>query len=174
MEPAVDASYREYVRTVADGEWPSDLILNRSAGHAGIIIENLFRKAIASVEILTGRLNRDVYGVPEVVAAAENFLRTRSDAKIHILSEEAIDRNRHPLLARLVQVGLSDRVEISVVPESVRETFSFHFAVADGACFRFEESRDKFDAVVQFGEPEVGRRLHEKFIELAHESSVAP
>jgi hypothetical protein len=67
-------TYRDFVRAAADGRKPSQIILNRTAPHAAIILEAIFQRAVATVQILTGRLNPDVYAANGIVAAVCAFL----------------------------------------------------------------------------------------------------
>ena len=164
--------YRKFVRGIADSKWPTETILNRSIGHASIIFENIFRKAQKLVEILTGELRADVFGTPKAIAETVDYLQRNKDAKIHILSENVIDTNVHPLFAELRRLGLLNRIELRQVPAEVQRTYPYHFAVADSLSYRFEKSRLQLEAVVQFGEPGVGQQLHTRFIDLVKKASV--
>lgn len=170
MEQPVDESYRQYVHTIANGGWPSEVILNRNSAHASVIIEVLFEKATRLVEILTGELSAVVYGTPQVIAAASAFLRRDVDAKIHILYERSFNINAHPLIKALCDAGLGDRVYSAQVPDDMQGEYECHFAVADRRCYRFEASRQTHQAIVQFGEETRGSALSQKFRELAGRS----
>src|SRR5437764_626389 len=68
-----DDAYREYVQAAAEAE-RSEVFLNRDVRHAAIIVEFLFSTAKERVEILTRRLNPNVYGAPATVRAAQIFM----------------------------------------------------------------------------------------------------
>jgi len=163
--------YREFVTRIADGEWPSETILNRSSDHAAVILENLFRKAIDSVEILTSELKADVYGMPGVVNSALGYLQRNDDARIYILAESTLDRAVHPFLKVIDDSGLGDRVSIKLVDPTAKANYKFNFAVADGRSFRFEESRESLEAIVGFGHDRFANRLHVIFSALSASST---
>jgi len=163
--------YREFVERIADGGWPSETILNRSSDHAAVILENLFRKAVDSVEILTSELKTDVYGIPGVIRSALGFLQQNDNARIYILTESTIDRTVHPFLQTIDDSGLGDRVSIRLVDPAAKAGYKFNFAVADGRSFRFEESRESFEAIVGFGHDKFANRLHVIFDALSASST---
>jgi len=163
--------YREFVERVADGEWPSETILNRSAEHAAVIIENLFRKADRSVEVLTSELKPDVYAMSAVINSAIDFLRRDEDAQIHILCETSLDRSSHPFLTAIDAAQLGDRLTVRTIDPTAKQEYKFNFAVADAKSFRFEESRDSFEAIVGFGHEKFANRLHNVFGVLATTSA---
>ena len=159
--------YREFVERVADGVWPSETILNRSADHAAVIVENLFRKADRIVEILTSELKTDVYAMPTVISSAIDFLRRDDGARIHILSETDLDRSAHPFLAAIDAAQFGDRLTVGIIRANTKQDYKFNFAVADAKSFRFEESRESFEAIVGFGHDKFASRLHNVFEVLA-------
>jgi hypothetical protein len=161
--------YRDFVQRIADGEWPSETILNRSSDHAAVIVENLFRKAHETVEIVTSELKTEVYGLPAVISAAVAFLRRNEGAAIRILSEKQLDRATHPFFVAIAIDGehLGDQVSVRAVDAKARQTYKFNFAVADAKSYRFEESRDSFEAIVGFGHEKFATRLHNVFDVLA-------
>lgn len=154
--------YRDFVAKVAEAA-DGKTILNRSAQHAAVIVEFLFRKAEREMKIATGELHPIVYGVPGVIEAALSFLRKNASAHIEIKSERSIDRATHPLLSAIDAAGYADRVTITVA----NERFPFHFALADGKHFRFERTPPGYEAVVQFGGAKFGSRLAEFYPLLA-------
>jgi hypothetical protein len=163
------ANYREFVdqiATAADGR----VILNRSAAHAAIIVEYLFRTATREVNILTGRLFERVYGAPGVVAAALAFFRDHPAARLCIVSEEPIDQ-AHPLMSALKKVpSISERIDHRILKSEVAKATPYHFAVADGSSFRFEREKTAMEAIVQFGEKAVGQKLNSTFRSLYAQS----
>lgn len=158
--------YREQVEACAHAVGgPSELLFNRSADHATIIVENLFASAQKEVNILTGSLDPEVYGTASAVDAAIGFLGRSPSTRIRIALEKPadLDWNSHKLLARFRECNLLDRVDIRVVPKEVSEGYIYHFAVADEQSYRLEADRDKLEAVVQFRNPVAGRSLSERF-----------
>jgi hypothetical protein len=155
-------AYREFVDKIANAA-DGRVILNRSAAHAAIIIEYLFKKAKREVNILTGKLFERVYGAPGVVSTAIVFLRDHPSARLCIISEHRIDAT-HPLLSALKNTpGLSERVDCRILKPEIAEATPYHFAVADGSCFRFEREKKLLEAIVQFGETAVGQKLNDVF-----------
>jgi hypothetical protein len=158
--------YREFVAKVADSTWPSETIANRSWEHASVIIEFLFRKSETNVEILTSKLTESVYSCPPLVAAAKDFLRDHPQAIIKILSENKIERGAHPFLIAMDAEGFAGRVALKFIGANMHSRYKFNFAVADGKSFRFEDSRESFEAVVGFGHEKLASRLHVIFTQL--------
>jgi hypothetical protein len=161
--PSETKSYGEFVRRAAQADGPSQVFLNRNVEDAPIVIGCLFEKATRSMEILTGELHPVVYGSQMVIDAAVQYLR-RTDGRITILVEQQKDYGEHRFFARLRDEGwLRTRVELYMVNELVRARYTYHFAVADAAHFRFEQNRQILEALVQFNNPEVGGKLHSLF-----------
>jgi len=164
-------AYRAYVERVATEENPETVIRNRSIKHASVIVEFIFRRARQHVEILTGTLRDDVYGTPEAIGAAIDFLRRSPTARIDILSEApigALDR----FLVAVAAAGFGDRVHRWIVPADVQLTYQHHIVVADSRCFRFEPARTAFEAFVQFGNEERGAFFHNIFASLQARSEL--
>ncbi len=154
----------EYRRLVADVASAADgtVIFNRSAEHAAVITENIFRCAQREVDVLTGHLHEPVYGQTLVVDAAIGFLRGAADRRINIISEDPISGS-HALISAISAAGLADQVSCNTLPEPLRTSFPYHFAVADGRSFRFEPDEQKFEAIGQFGDDKAGSNLKQRF-----------
>lgn len=165
-----DVDYRSFVEACAFSEEPSGVILNRSAAHAAVVLEYLFRSAERRVRILTNQLSSDVYGLDGVVAAAVGFLRDHPAATIDILAEQRVDRAAHPLLTAADAAGQGARLSLRFVP-GASARYQFNFAVADGVNYRFEESRENREAIVQFRDGDFARDLDALF-EMIKQSSV--
>jgi hypothetical protein len=150
-------TYRKFVEAVAqmaDGK----PIFNRSPAHAAVVVEYIIGGASEKIDIITGRLYEQVYGVPTVVEAAMRFLRSQPTASMRILSEELIAPN-HPLLSAIKSAGFQDRVSMKVLPKEIAASTPYHFALADSNSFRFESDKTQMEAVVQFGKDDIGRKL---------------
>jgi len=163
-DPAAELQqYREFVERVAS-ERSGELIFNRSESHAAIVVEYLFRTATCEINILTQRLYTPVYSAPELFDAAKDFL-SKPTARLNIISEEEI-QDDHPLIKGLLDAGFGQKVSRRMMtPEAVAST-PFDFAVADGACFRFEPDKKSMAALVKFGDETFGKTLAEKFQEI--------
>ncbi len=165
--------YRDYVAKMAFGIMPSEQFFNRNEIHAGIVVEHIFLRAERSVQILTHALSEVVYGTPHVVSAATTFLARNSESRLDILVECDVSRSEHPLLRELNRAGFGRRVDVSTVPPEVQKSYRFNFAVADGQHYRFEESRESRQAVVQVGAQQMGERLMKMFAEIKASISAA-
>jgi len=136
-------------------------------------MEFLFRHSRDTLRILTRRLSADVYGVPEVVEAAVGFLRRNRDASIQILAEWGVDRATNPLLQRLDAEGFTEQVSLRFVRPSVRDKYKFNFSVGDEQSYRYEEFRDRREALVQFGGEAFASGLVRTFDSLANTTTDA-
>jgi hypothetical protein len=164
--------YRKFVEDVANGSRAGEVILNRSPDHAAVVIEFLFRKAESYVHILTRRMSEEVYSKQGILDAAVEFLGAHPAATISILAEEPINRSLHPFFVAVDRI-FKERVRLRFVAPAKVHTYNFNFAVADGRSYRFEESRDSREAVIQFGDEEFGEKLEATFEELSSTASEA-
>ena len=166
MPPASSfASYRARVRRLAQDR-RGDPIYNDTLDHAAIILQNMFSHARDSVRILTGNLNRDVYGRVEIVKEAQYFIRKSSDHEIYILfeDEEATDSRwwgQHSFLSGLMDYR--QQVHLRFIPGDWQATYDFHFVVMDDDSYRFEPDKTMFRAVAAFGDQPGGENLRRVF-----------
>lgn len=160
--------YREEVQAAMEAACssqvpaPRDLIYNRSAEHAAVIVEFLFRAAKRNVLIVSSRLDLRVYGVPAVIDAASEFLRKNKDAHIEVLIESELDTDSHPWLQAIRAAG-DGRVTVGRVPPALVARYKYNFAVADGQHYRIEQDREHFEAFAQFGNRNIGSKLEVTF-----------
>lgn len=157
--------YRELVQKLArkrDGE----AFYNESLDHAAIIAENMFGHAHDRVSILTGKLDARVYGPETVIEKAKIFLVDPKHS-LRILIEDGVEElKNHPLMNLIRAIAPSDNtlgkhgnVEIRQVPDRVKSSYQFHFLVADGDSYRFEQNKAQPVAVAAFGEPKGATNL---------------
>lgn len=161
--------YRRIVTRIAETGTPSEEIINRHPDHASIIIELLFRQAVRSVRILTGKLDKRVYSSPSLVSAIVDFLAESAENKIHILIEDDMELKNHPIIVESTRGGVLAQISIALVPNEVQANYNYHFMVVDSLSYRFEECRKHLRAVVQFREPRFSGLLEEKFAALWNE-----
>ena len=161
-QPLTD--YMNKVKRLADDR-TGEPVYNASLEHAVVILQNMFSHARKSICILTGRLNNDAYGHPEVVREARRFLES-PDQRIRILFEdEGLLENvaHHPFLA--IETG-QEKIEKHFVPKELQQNYQFHFIVVDEDSYRFEPDREKYEAVAAFGDAEGGQNLGRLFEQL--------
>lgn len=164
VDPATELKqYRAFVEKVAL-ERNGQLIFNRSEAHAAIVVEYLFKSAKREINILTQRLHVPVYGGGALIEAAKLFL-SNPGAQLRIISEEDIPDD-HPLIAGLLKADLGKQVSRRVMNPTAAKATPFHFAVADGSCFRFEPDKRLMAAIVKFGDEDFGKKLVNRFQEV--------
>lgn len=147
-------------------------IPNGTVAHASMLVEAMFKNASNSVRILTGELNARVYGTPEMIAAARQFL-VNSDHQLEVLFEGNFDDNeavRHPLLAA---VGHFSNVKLWRLKPSLRERVLSHFSLMDSDCYRFEGDKSKPSAIAAFGDAQFTKKLSDIFNNLKSFGSVS-
>ena len=151
-----------YRRMVADIAAAGDgrVIMNRTAEHAAVVIENVFRHAKGSVEILTGHLYDGIYGVPQVLDAVDKFLSPDPSRRVCVVAEKPIDPN-HPFFAAIKKHRPDFNVKL--ITSELEKATPFHFCVADELNFRFEPDKTKYAAHGRFGVPEIGKKLSQTF-----------
>jgi hypothetical protein len=75
-----------------------------------MLVEAMFANAQKSVRIMTGELNARVYGTPEVIREASQFL-ANSEHSVQIVVESSCDDGeiaRHPLLSTIQETAKAD------------------------------------------------------------------
>jgi hypothetical protein len=155
--------YRRFVERIADAA-DGKVIFNRSIAHAGVVISNIFRISQASVDILTGSLDPVVFGVPEVLEQAKQFVLRAGH--VRIISEFDISSD-HPLLRTLKEFAvIPDHQVLTARYPFPDKELAFHFALGDGRHFRFEPDKSKTEAFAQFGEAGIGGQLMQTFDQL--------
>ncbi len=142
---------------------------NRDESHAGVVVAAGFRYAKEDIEILSHRLDSDVYG-RVVREASETFLE-KPGTKLSVLVETDIDKD-HPMreLSRAYPA-----VEIRRVPKSLQKLYKCNFMTMDKFGYRFEPDRDSCNAtVVVYDEDHLGllRVLRQLFASLRERSAV--
>ena len=122
---------------------------NRDASHAMIVVTAGFRYAQSNIDILSNRLDADVYGGLALMDAARKFLE-KPDAKLRILLEQPLD-DEHPLLGvMLEQKDHKDKVDIRQVPDEVQQLYDCNFMLMDEFGYRYEADRKECNASVMF------------------------
>lgn len=124
-----------------------DLIYNATPEHASIIIAQLFASAKDNARILSGELVASIYGNPEIVQRAKEFLG-HSDHHLEILVERQTFNRSHPLIS---EIGQAPNLKISVLRPEVSSRIGYHFMTADNDCYRFERMKDSCVAIAAFG-----------------------
>lgn len=128
-------------------------IPNGTLAHATILMEAFFKTAAKQIYILTGELNPRVYGTPEVVASARQFLAD-ADHSLEIIFEGDFDENqtaRHPLLSA---IGPGAKLKVWKLDPKFRKNVPAHFALMDTDSYRFEADKTQSSAVAAFGDKE--------------------
>lgn len=118
------AEYSQLVRTLAlkrDGH----PLYNESIDHASIVVENLFRSARKSIDVLSGDMNPRVFGRNEVIEEANLFLISNPDHKIRIILEKDLPdvRKIHPFFKKF---GNLPNVEVHIAPAELQARYNFH------------------------------------------------
>jgi len=167
-------AYEEFAQAASTGT--DFAFLNRHAENAWVIVELLFRKANECVEILTGTLNPAIYGDERVINSAVAFLERCRDPipfqpSLFILVENEGDWVNHPLILRTVST-FPQKLEVRQVPSKIKNTYPFHFMLADKKHFRCKKSREFPEAVVKFNTPDTGETLHQLFQQVRLKSEI--
>lgn len=161
-------SYRKLVERLSESN-SSERIPNATVAHAAVLIENLFSHACESVRILSGQLNKDVYGLSGVYEKAIGFLRGGANReprkRLEILLESPPDDISDNPLVRACKEDpeLSELCDVKIISDEKDKAISCHFIVADGKAWRFEPNKETPAAIACFNEPEIGKQLDEMF-----------
>jgi hypothetical protein len=147
--------FREHVRALAALR-QGDLIYNATPDHASVIIEQLFASANDHARILSGELQASIYGNPNIVQRAKEFLG-HSDHHLEILVERHTFNRTHPLIA---EIGRAQNLTISAIKPDVSARIGYHFMTADDDCYRFERRKDSCVAIAAFGRAKENPAAH--------------
>jgi hypothetical protein len=168
---AYSVEVNDYAQFIDDlAQSGNGLCHSRSAPHAAIVVEAMFRYANSSIEILTGDLDIRIYGMQRIIDAALTFVSGGPSRRIDILSEQAIDTELHPMFKTLGAADLLDRVTYAMIPEDFAASYLFRFVLADHCNYRFQRDRSSFDSLVEFGSAARGEDLHRIFTTLKSHS----
>ncbi len=140
--------YREHVLRLAK-EGSSETIFNGSSDHAAIVTEIMIEEADHNVCILSNAFDQRVYGNPDVIRAASQFL-SDPDNKLNLLVEKDLtpgDIIKNPFLD---VVRHFPNVRMRRVSEDRQKDYNYNFAVVDDISIRFESDRRDHNAVVAF------------------------
>lgn len=157
-------NYRDMISELAKSA-NGDVIFNQDFEEAAIIIEYIFHSSQNEVDIITQKLLPDIFGNAKLIDAARNFLAENPDATISIISAEPISP-AHPLINKLTKSDLGNRIDLRVMTPNIKDKVHYHLTVGDRRYFRFERKPrpgDVCDAVVQFGEEQIGNKLADAF-----------
>lgn len=154
--------YRALVAAAAVRSNGEEIVPNRTPEHAAVVIAQLFDSGQQIIEILSTRLDDHVWGVDEVVNSALAFLR-KEGTKLRVIVEEDVSTATCELLQRIADEQLTGRVRVFKISAETLTSYKFHFMVVDGKNHRWQKSRDKFEASIQFGNEQHGERLRLAF-----------
>lgn len=159
-------------------EFDGEPLNNGRIEHAATIAKFIARSAKNNLKIFAGVLNARVYGTDDFISEVRSFLSVKG-RKVQILLEnqEDIDQADHTFFREFSdnddveffrfseeEKGLSEEEKGRSVPK-------YHFMVADGISYRFEEDKNVPNAVAAFGDPTGGKKLSEKFDDLLKKAS---
>lgn len=171
-------SYERFVAECAKAERePSQLIYNKNVTHTTILIKHLIRRARSHIRILSGWLDEAVYVDSELMVAMKEFLARNGDVRVlvdfqpprkGIVPTEAGELFHTNSFVRALKSSLTspDQLRVCTVPLDVVPRYGYHLIVGDDDVFRFEEDRNKVDAVAQFGNTELASKLATRFDEI--------
>lgn len=147
-------------------------ISNAKPEHARYLIKKLFSIASRNVRLYTGRLDQKsdrsagllIYAWDDLIREVISFLSLK-DARLDILVQKEIDGDKeHPLIQEIRNKGLFGKVNI----KQVNRTDPFadtptHFMTVDASAFRLETDDERTEAVANFWNPRLTKRLNSVF-----------
>jgi hypothetical protein len=154
--------YRELVSRVIR-ERTGVPIVNGSADHASVIVQECFNNANDHIRLLSNRLDPDCYASEGVRNSVKMFLAHPAH-RLEILVEGAMwdpegrfAWEKHPFVETLVPFAQNDhgnnqppQVQLKIVPEALSRLYDFNFLVMDDYGYRFEANRKVPTAVAAF------------------------
>ncbi|SFV87026.1 hypothetical protein MNB_SUP05-SYMBIONT-4-396 [hydrothermal vent metagenome] len=134
-----------------------DIILNSDINHAGILIKQIFLNAVHTVNLLSNKLDAQLYERVEIINAIRSFLNR--GGKLNVAIEGDIDKkstNMQKLLAEY-------KIQPTVVPGWLKKQYEYNFLTMDDTGYRFEGSREEHKASVNFGDKNQTEKLNAIF-----------
>jgi hypothetical protein len=147
--------YREAVALAATTKLDSRFS-NKGSDHAKVVMQYIFRSADNCVRWYSGRIASDFLLSHELKNAVTDYLN-KDGSKLIIIAEKKAD----PESLIFLQLFKS-KVEIHFLSElDLKPKISLpgHFIVADDISFRLETNDATREAIVNFNEPAIARRL---------------
>ena len=170
------AEYERKVKRLVKRRDGEPLYNNCAQEQAVTILRHLLESAQESACILTGYLNRDVYGREDVVEAAKRLLAggpRKPTIKMLIEDEDVFSIEggaQHPFIQVMSSCPDHRQVDLRVVSKEMQARYKFHFAVMDRDSYRFEPDKNCIGAVAAFGDAKGGEHLMGLFDQLWAES----
>lgn len=148
------AQYRAFLERISEPDDVKSVVANNFDNYcAAVAIEVLTKKARRKIEILTGSLNKNVYGGEQVVNVFRDFLRNKFSVVnlMHDLPQLDADCE----LTKFLRSGdFNGQVNIERVSELLVPDIRFHFFVVDEKHYRYEQNKNYFEGTVRFNDPE--------------------
>jgi len=142
-------------------------VSNGLPAHAAILIEAMFKTASAEMRIFSKDLNEDVFCSNEMIQAVVTFV-AKPYSTLKILLEKKPDDGwveSHSLFQALRKLDAHGVVEVLPAVGNYAEGKAEHFAVMDDDGYRFEFDHDSCQAVANFNESTVAKKLISAFDE---------
>lgn len=134
-----------------------DIILNSDINHAGILIKQIFLNAVHTVNLLSNKLDAELYERVEIINAIQSFLNR--GGKLNVAIEGKIDKNSTNIQELLTKHG----IQPTVVPDWLQKQYEYNFLTMDDTGYRFESSREEHKASVNFGDKNQTKKLNAIF-----------
>ena len=146
-------SYADIVRKYFEDD-STEIFPNGCEQHAKVIIEQIFSHAEDYVYVLSTNLAKSIWNDPSILEAVRRALERSVSVRI------SIQRNTSD--ANLLEELLSEfNIEINVNRDP---TLGSNFIVSDDKMFRYEENRDRVEAIASANYPELAVILKDYYI----------
>jgi hypothetical protein len=146
------------------------IISNGLPSHARVLIAKLFETARQSVSIVSRHLtdvtgaNEDIYGDPNVIAQAVQFLR-REGTRLEIILDEAVHFGTKNRFLHTVIGDEGRKGDVVLYPDTgiIKNNKTPHFMVTDALAYRFEIDDKRVTALANFGDKRTATLLQALF-----------
>jgi hypothetical protein len=152
--------YRKIIQLLSTG-MINQQIPNGKPLHAAILLEAMFKKARREMRIFSRDLAPSTYDAPELIEAAEDFLKRGLRLKVLIQDRQsASEVERRKIVRRLKEIGGMD---LRFAEGAYSRQDAKHMAVMDETGYRFETDHNKTIAIANFNEPAAASELASAF-----------
>jgi len=141
---------------------------NKGEGHAAIVLATMLNQTKEEFLMFSGELDKDVANQEIFLDALENYLKQNKIFKL--LIEQMPKKPSRALILVKKYAKENSNVEYKIsdnkVIDTIKDIFDgtlVHFSVSDKKSYRLETDRDKYKAVCNFNDKNIGIALQDVF-----------
>lgn len=140
---------------------------NASASHAAIVMGNIFKTSNKAIKIFSGNFNGAISDNPYYLDGLKSFLDKGRELDIIFENEP----NRDSKALGLIKASNNCNISIKKLNKTAKVSSLEHFIIGDGKMFRLETSKENYEAICSFNNPDSVKKLEAIYARLQLQSS---